>query len=45
MSAIGKIAGPLGFDLLDSSSLVAGILLGAEILIRLKRRTNERGPV
>jgi len=41
--AAGKLAGPLWFDLLGSSSLVAGILLGAEFLIRLKRRTNESG--
>ncbi|MGB5295723.1 MAG: hypothetical protein WBP34_12290 [Thermoanaerobaculia bacterium] len=42
--AAGKIAGPLWFDLLGSGSLVAGILLGAEFLIRLQRRTNDRGP-
>jgi hypothetical protein len=33
----GKVAGPLWFDLVGSGSLVAGILLGAELVTRLKR--------
>lgn len=37
----GKVAGPVWFDLLASGSLVVGILLGVELLTRLKRSTGE----
>ena len=35
----GRVGGPLWFDLLGSGSLVAGILVGAELLLRLTRRS------
>jgi len=35
--ATGRVAGPLWFDLLGAAGLVAGILLGSEIVLRKKR--------